>query len=375
MKKKNFIMIILFIFFFTFITIGLEPKSAEDVAIIAGTGVDIDKSAAQVIYNFYRDIYVFKENDPTSHMVLTGSASTIAQTRQERHVKSNKKEILGQEKIFLISDEYAEFGIKGLLDSFYKNPTTNNASYILICKGKSLPYLEHEIPGYPSSSDFMEGLVENSKEYNFFSENYNLMDLYIRSSAEGRTTALPYIELQESDENSKKKEIKIIGTAILKKDKLVATVDIEDSRIMNLLRENKVRGMLRIQEEPQKFIEYYGRSKRKVKCIKEGDKYKFIINLDIKGDIVSNELYKNIITDVKQKKDFEKKLAEKTEKMCNDFLDKMKKEYKADCLELGKVAAETYGRRTGIDWDKVVTDSIIEVNVKIKVDTQGRGDY
>ncbi|MDP4179223.1 MAG: Ger(x)C family spore germination C-terminal domain-containing protein, partial [Bacillota bacterium] len=60
---------------------------------------------------------------------------------------------------------------------------------------------------------------------------------------------------------------------------------------------------------------------------------------------------------------------------CEEFINKMKTDYKVDCLELGRVAAAKYGRRTGTDWNKVVMDSDIKINVKVKLNKQGRGDY
>ena len=74
-------------------------------------------------------------------------------------------------------------------------------------------------------------------------------------------------------------------------------------------------------------------------------------------------------------KKFEDDMAKQVEEMCTEFLDKMKNEYKVDCLQLGWVAAAKYGRDTGVDWDEVVSNSDIKVNVKVHVDKIGRGQY
>ncbi len=57
------------------------------------------------------------------------------------------------------------------------------------------------------------------------------------------------------------------------------------------------------------------------------------------------------------------------------FINKIKSDINIDILNLGSVAAAKYGRETGIDWNKEVLNSDIKVNVKVKVDSQGRGDY
>ena len=68
-------------------------------------------------------------------------------------------------------------------------------------------------------------------------------------------------------------------------------------------------------------------------------------------------------------------MAKQVKEMCTGFLDKMKNEYKVDLLQLGWVAAAKYGRDTGVDWNEVVSNSDIKVNVKVHVDKVGRGQY
>lgn len=74
-----------------------------------------------------------------------------------------------------------------------------------------------------------------------------------------------------------------------------------------------------------------------------------------------------------------KKIWSRYEKFCrkkaNEAIKNIKCKYKTDVLDLGKIAISKYGRGTGTDWDKVVCDSEIQINVKFKVNTEGRGDY
>ena len=68
-------------------------------------------------------------------------------------------------------------------------------------------------------------------------------------------------------------------------------------------------------------------------------------------------------------------LEEETKKRCNEFIYKMQNEYKVDCLELGRDAAATFGRNPETDWDNIVCNADIIVNVKVKVDNLGRGQF
>ena len=86
-------------------------------------------------------------------------------------------------------------------------------------------------------------------------------------------------------------------------------------------------------------------------------------------------MYADMIKDINKKKEFEKDMEKSIEKQCDDFIKIMKNDYKIDCLSLGREAAAKYGRQKGIDWNEVVSSADIKVNVKVKADLQGRGDY
>ncbi|MBU3100846.1 Ger(x)C family spore germination C-terminal domain-containing protein [Clostridium sp. DSM 17811] len=74
-------------------------------------------------------------------------------------------------------------------------------------------------------------------------------------------------------------------------------------------------------------------------------------------------------------KKFEVDMTIYVKKMSNNFINKSKCQYKTDILDLGRIAAAKYGRCKGTDWDKVICNSDIKVNVKFTVDKQGRGSF
>jgi len=280
----------------------------------------------------------------------------------------DKQSTLGLEKIFVMSQETASYGINNMIDIQLRNPNLNATAYSMVCKGKASDILGLNIKGYPSSADYIEGLIKNSVYYNFFSSNYKVLDMFFSIDSEGRNLVLPYIEMTD-------KRIGITGMALFNKDKMVAKINIDELKTMNIMRENDVHGILSLQTTPKEAISYNTTSKRKISCTKEGDKYKFTINIDLNGDIVNDTLYKDLQKDPKKNDEFDKVMSEEVKKNCNDFIIKMKNQYKVDCLQLGQIAAAKYGRQTGVDWNSIVCNSEIEVNVKVNIVQTGRADY
>ncbi|MCB2289772.1 Ger(x)C family spore germination protein [Clostridium sp. CS001] len=381
MKKKVIIMFLVALIVSVYAE-KLKVTPMEEFNIPIAIGFDINKELKNYVqYNIPISIYNFKnkkkDNIPIttrketvteeiSSSVLKGKASSIGRAREDSQLKSSKPLLIGLQKIVIMSEEQAAYGILNAINIFFNDEKTNDKSIFVVCKGKAEDILKFKIDGYPSSADYMESMVKSARNYNFIFSEYNLFNIYVTLDSEGKNLVLPYLEIKE-------KELAFTGMALFKEDKLAYVLPMDEGKIMNMLREKKGTGILNLQEAPDKYINYDAEVKRKVKCIKTERGYEFNIELDFQGDIIENTLYKSM--EKEKEKEFEKFMGKKIEKICNDFLAKMKDVYKIDCLNLGMYAVAKYGRETGVDWNKEVSNADIKVSVKVKVDKIGIGQY
>lgn len=376
-KHRSLIIAILVVMAFVAVKENkIKYENAEDLDISLGIGYSLLKnSQGDVEYHIPINSIIYGETatedskgSKNTSELHEGNASTLGKSRDDRQRRADKKLFLGTQRVYMIDEEVAKFGVEPMMDILFRNPILNDNGVVLVCKNKSDDYLGYKIEGYDSPVEFIESLVKNSVNYNFFSKDYSLKNVYLTMDAEGRTVVQPYIEIKEQG-------FELTGLAIFNKDKLAQVVDINEGRLLNLLRENNVRGMVTIQNSEKEYVNFTAKSKRKVKCYKEENKFKFIIELNLNGEIVSNKLYKNLSENPKEIKEFEKDMAEKIQKQCKEFIRKMQRVYKLDCLELGKIAVTKQGRGTGVDWNEIISNSNIEVKVKVRVDKVGRGEY
>ncbi|MCB2299198.1 Ger(x)C family spore germination protein [Clostridium tagluense] len=380
MKKKMKIMFLVALILPVYAE-KLNVAPMEQLNIAAGFGYDIDKELnGNVKYSIPFSIYDFKKkgkegarsNAEKEEITEQGSsdikakANTIGETREERQLNSSKPIIIGTEKIAIIGEEAAKYGIKDIINILFTNAKTNDRGIFSICKGKAEDILSFKVEGYPSSADYMGGIIGNAIDYNFLSNNYTLLNIYVALESEGENLVIPYLKIKDE-------KIALNGMALFKGEKMAYVLPMDEGKIMNMLREKKGKGILSLQEEPAKYINYDAMVKRKVKCNKKEGKYEFNIELDFKGDIINNTLYKDMKKE--NESEFEEDMEKKIEKMCYGFLDKMKNVYKIDCLNLGMVAAAKYGRETGVDWNQEVSNADIKVIVKVKIDKIGIGQY
>lgn len=367
MKKNKILMIIIIIIVFIS-SLSSKGELVENLEIPYGVGADIEKNGASYLYKIPTLIYSFQTNGDIVGRVIVGVGKSIGETRENRQLISSKKFLMGLNRVFIFSEEASRDGIRNYIDINTNNPDINDRSLCVVCKGKPEDMLKHKVIGYTSSAEYIEGMVKNLKQFNFFPMEYKTMDIIVRIDSEGRNVILPYLELKEEG-------IKTTGIAIFKGDKMVAKADMEEAKIINLLKQNNVRGILTIKQPENKQISFYGNSKRKIRMFKENGKYKINIALNITGQLLSNELYKNLVNSPEKLKQFEEDMSRKVENMCNGSIEKIYKQYGVDVLDLGRIAASQYGRHTGVDWNRVMMDSEIQVTAKVKVDTEGRGFY
>jgi Ger(x)C family germination protein len=370
LNKRKIFIIILCIGIFSYFCTGLKDEQpAEDLEIVAGVGVDSQgKGETDTIFVAPSSVYIFEEDEKISSSLRTGIGKTPADTREDRQLTSNKQYILGLEKIYLISESMCISGLTNPIEILFRNSNTNDNSYVAICKKKPEEIFKLKIQGYPSSADYLEGMLKNAKSYNFFSTHYKISDIFLDLDDEGKNIIIPSIDEVNN-------ELKITGLCLFKKDKLIGNLDIGDSKALNMLSDTDGKGIVSLILSPDKHLDYYATVKRRVKAYKLGNNYKYSIDLKFVGDIISNSIYNKLQSKATINNEVETALEKSIKEYCQHFIDKLKHQYKVDALSLGEYAVAKYGRGKSIDWDEVFTNADIEINVKAQMDRTGRGEY
>lgn len=363
---KNILIILAIVIIIIFYNYDTINAPIEEVAISFGIGVDVEKLQKEDIeYRIIYNIYKFSKDRVYSYNRIA-EADTIGENRQDRQLKIDRIYAVDVEKILIISEEMGANGIDSLINIFFNNPRLNDKGLVVVCKDKAEDIIKFNVVALPSSAEYIEGLIKEGINYNFYSENYTFLDLFTQLTSEGENIVLPYVQIRDNN-------LEISGAALFKKDKVVHVIDIREAKTMNLLREKRSMGVFTLKKEDQKYVDYGAKVKRKVKCYRNEDKYNFVIELNISGNITANTLYEEI--NKKAIRNFEDEMSKEIEEKCNDFIKKLQNQYKVDSLKLGSVAAAKYGRDTGIDWNEEVSRSSIKVRAKVKVDNIGRGQY
>lgn len=370
MNKKTFIIIIVVLVSSSYFAAGLKnEQQVEEMEVVVGFGANLGKNkSSEIMYIAPSSVYTFEEGERLSSDLKVGKGATPAKTREDRQLLSNKRYILGLERVYLLGEEIAGVGIKNSIEIFFRNSYTNDNGYIAICHGNPEEIFEFKVKGYPSSADYIQGMLKNAKYYNFYSSHYKISDIFLNLDAEGRNINLPYIDIEEG-------KLKITGLCIFNKDKMIAKLNKDEAKLLNMLNDTDGMGLITFRKSPNEYLDFYGKVKRKVKAYKINNKYKYSVELNFKGDIISDTIYSNDINNAYVNNKIQAELAKAVKDSCQSFIAKGKNQYKVDFLQLGQYAAAKYGRGKGVDWDEVFTEADIEVKVKFQIDRKGRGNY
>lgn len=339
----------------------------ENYNFMAGVGFDINASLTTDKYEVPVSVYEYNPDGSVSSFLLDAIGSSTVEARIDRQLHSGKSFCLGTEKTYVFSKEISYNGIAAALDGLLNNTQVPNRALFVTTSNSPKDILALNIPGYPSSPDYIDGLMSSLKVHTFYTGNSSLFDAYVNNRTEGKKFVAPNIDIINN-------KLYLTAFSIFNNGKMIASVPVSSMINFNLLRNNKCHGLLNYTENSKNFLTFTTSSKRKVVCKKKDNKFFFDIYIEASGKIVNNNYMNNLSISLDQKYALEKRIATHYETSLQSFVDNMKSYYKVDLLDLGFVAASKYGRNLISDWDETVTTSPIKVHFKFSIDEFGIGN-
>lgn len=310
---------------------------------------------------------VFNENAKEKYHSFPAYGETLPDTYEYRQKSLPGELLTGPGLVFIFGKDRAKLGIIDIIDGLMRYMVTSYRGLTTVCIGKSEDILKADIKYAAYPAEAIYDLLNNTENHNF-APKVKLYDLYYDIFSLGRNPYLPVIQLKEN-------RIEYAGGAIFKKDKLYKIVDIQESRLIGILRGIDSKGAIILSDEEEnfkmKYIGVSGNFKRKVKVDKNKDNFIFNISLKFNGSITRNTKYEGLFDDSKKVLKLEEDLSKYIEENLQSEINKIQNEYKVDCIDISKYAIAKYGR-SNMNWDKVMCDSEVKVKVDSKIVNIGR---
>ena len=218
-----------------------------------------------------------------SFVIESASGRDINEIMQKLQGKLPRRLNISHRRVLYIGEKLAKQGIAPILDHYSRNPASRHIAYILVTKGsESINFLK--------SSNPLERIPgEEVRELERLNAGaiYSLRDYLITENSSGRTPVMGVVEMSGS---KGREEIKVGGSAMFKKDKLIGYLSYNETKVMLLLT-NRIK-YYRISSKVPKEGGYVAmqliKEKCKIKPIVKGDEVKFLVTVKIIGEVLEN---------------------------------------------------------------------------------------
>jgi spore germination protein KC len=374
--KKIRITLLTFIIFINsiFLTGCWNYREVNELSIVAG--VAVDKGIENQFQMTVEIVQISSGKDAKiSSKIVTVEGKTIFDAARNLISISGKKLYWSHSKVIILSEEIASEGVTKAIEWYNRDTETREEVNILISEGGSAKEIfEAQGTTEDIKSFELDEIIKNQVSLSK-APITDILKFDIESKTKGISTVVPAVNLKHIDGKMKPE---IMGTAIIKNDKLVGFLKGEETKDLIFIR-NEVKGGLIIEEMQTKDVptlvslEIF-KSKTKVTPVVYSKDIE--INLDIDttvaiGEIVGTE---NFIDDDEGRMKLEQSAENTLKKRIESLINKIQSEYDADILGFGAKLREDKAQvwnSVGNNWEEVFKN--LRVNVRAKVHIKNSG--
>lgn len=313
--------------------------------------------------------------DPStgSTFVREGTGDSLANAISMLQINVPRRLFWGQCKVYILGNAMAKSGIRNQIDYLARHPAPRGNSLLFVSEGEAKEMLTLIPPLERYSGEALEKLTK--EEYGMIT---TLRDVDMGLMGETESVSMPYIKKLVSKEEARKSHetIPVIdGTAIFKKDKMVGTLNMTDTRGLMWLKNDVKRSTISIKLQGEDGEITMTPTLGKIHYTPQIKENRWImrLNISIEGDIVQNETHLNLMNeDVirRVKKEYQKVLKERVAQT----VAKLQQDYKADVIDFGMRFHEKYPNewsKVKDKWDGKFPEVEIQITVQAKVRRPG----
>lgn len=245
--------IIIIVFFALLLTGCWDYRELENLAIVSAIGIDIEDDQISVSAQIINSKKVNTNtqgsggSEEVAAFVYQMKAPTIREAITKMVVESPKKLYLGHMDLLVIGEEAAKKGINDFIDFFMRDAEARKIFTTVISKNsKAIDVLEIVQPLESVTGKSIHFSFEATTRYYGSLSNASFDDVITCLFTEGRHPTIAAVEIkgpvEEATNNDNIKEtkaktkIRIVGTGILKKDKLIGYIDENEGVYYSMIR-------------------------------------------------------------------------------------------------------------------------------------------
>ena len=346
-----------------------DPKTLERMGLITTMGYDLTEDGKILTTMVLLQI---DPEAPQNFAVLTTKADTTKGARIKADLKSPKKLQSGQLRVALFSEEVVKKGLVTLADTLARDPAISDLTYLAVVEGNVNKMLNMENKKFSDISQLIyKELDQNIKGETIPSAT--LQEVMHDYYSDGIDPSMPILKVSNG-------EIQITGMAMIKRDKMVGKIGIEDSFYLKLINDRYTAGSIEmsISNEGIKYLQQpEGTDKLVVvlDTIRSSSHINLInkekLEFDLKIKLNTRLMEINQAVDLKNPanlKQIDKKLSKKMEEDLGKFISKTR-ELGTDPFGFGEIYRKSVrdSNMTAEKWHEMYPESKVNVKVDLEI--------
>lgn len=368
MKKISTILLTFIIFINSIFAAGCwNYREIEKMSIVAGVAVDKGVNDQYQITAEIAEISGGKESKMASK-TITAEGKSMFDAARNMIAISGKKLYWSHAKVLIIDKKIANEGVTNAIELFNRDAETREEIFLLISQRESAREIFDEWKSTNEIKSFaLEEMLQNQVNLSK-APLVNIMNFDIESKTDGVSPIIPTVNLKQIDG---KTVPQIMGTAIIKKDKLAGFLNADETKDLIFIR-NEIKGGILVEKLAEKDVptvvslEIF-KNKTKINPVVDGRNIQMNLNIDTTVTIDELEGTLNFSDDEARRK-LEQSAEGALKKRIESLINKMQSEYDADIFGFGAKLWEDkplVWKNTQGNWEEVFKN--LNVNVKTRV--------
>ncbi len=388
MKKKITFIIVIASIITSILTGCWDRRELNELGIVAAIGLDKDTKTGNILLTsqIVRPGALEKKggggNEPPYEIVIT-SGTTIFEAIRNTVREFDRRSFFSHVKVIVISEELAREGLNDVIDLITRSHELRKTAWLVISSGsraQDMLGIKHGIDKI--QANYMLGIIKRDKISPYVTTS-SVMDFIKKMPGEviqPVTGVFKIVNVEsippEGTQPEKKEGIKLTGTAVFKKDKLIGFLNEEETLGFSILSKNKKNVPINVpsplNDKKEICIEIVN-IKSNIKPVIIGNKISFNIEVKVEGNIA--EVQDNI--DVSNLEIFDKVNVKFSEFIQNELeiaLKKIQGDLKIDTLGFGNSLQRKYPKYWNDikgQWDTIFPTVAYKLTVETRLKRTG----
>lgn len=295
--------------------------------------------------------------------IETIPAPTVGYAREKRSFSSSELYVTGFNKVILTGEELARQGLNKPFESLYRFPEVSTNMLLAVVEGRGEDILRTPNENTDNMATYLYALLREPKAHSIPATTLHEFDL---GQASGHNPVVPVIKAGGVN------QVILTGIAIFKKDRLVAKLNLHQTRYLAFLRGISTQAYIPfILEDENAQGAALITNKRKVTVERQDERVIFRVQVILEGVITEHPAVQTMDADrVKMIEDY---IAGQVERNCQDMINAIQNEWKFDCIDINKYALSKWRREleNRIDDEEFIQTAEIQVETKVTIYNSG----